>query len=87
LSNIHLVITTPKHFASPKKEEVEEYNDCMDLAIEMYQGKFKSVAVRLPDKSLVYPDHFYHGKSPYWAKGKMYAKVGNLKFIRLAEND
>jgi hypothetical protein len=86
-SNIHSVITTPRHFASPKKEEVDEWNDCMGLAKKMYSGEFAPVTVDLPNETQVYPDHFYHGKAPYWAKGKPYSKIGKLKFLRLAEDE
>lgn len=83
---IHSVITIPSHFASPKKDEVAEWNDCMNLAREMYQGKFEPLMILL-NNTHVYPDHFYHGKPPYWAVGKPYSKIGNLKFVRLSENN
>ena len=85
-SKIHSVITTPSHFASPRKEDDDAWTDCMDLARDMYRGKFEPLMIML-NNTHVYPDHFYHGLAPYWARGKPYSKIGKLKFTRLAEDE
>jgi len=81
--NIHKIITIPRQFAAPKYGEGEHWEECLKLAKEMYNGTFKFQSVILGNGKIIQPDHFFHGESPWWARGKMWHKVGGLKFLRL----
>jgi hypothetical protein len=82
-NNIHKVITIPRQFAEPKYGDGKQWEECLKLAKEMYNGTFKAQSVILGNGKVIQPDHFFHGTEPWWARDKMWHKVGGLKFLRL----
>ena len=81
--NIKKVITIPKQFATPIYGSGDKWNECMQIAKEMYNDTFKSQSVILGNGTVIQPDHFFHGKAPWWAVGRIWKKVDGLKFLRL----
>lgn len=81
--NIHKTITIPKQFASPQYGEGSQWQECLQLSESMYNKTFQSRKVILGNGVVIVPDHFFHGKAPWWAVGKIWRKIGKLKFLRL----
>ena len=81
--NIYKTVSISKQFASPKFGEGEHWEECLKLAKEMYNGTFRAQSVILGNGKVIQPDHFFHGRSPWWARDKIWRRVGGLKFLRL----
>lgn len=76
-------ISIPKQFAQPIYDQGDKWDECMKLATEMYGNRFKKQSVILGNGVVIVPDHFFHGKAPRWAEGRIWRKRGGLKFLRL----
>ena len=84
-SKIHRICKIPKQFAVPQKAKDDDWLKCHELVKQMYQGKFKPLAIITPNGDAIHPDHFYVHQSPmpFWARGRWKKRVGKLAFLRL----
>jgi hypothetical protein len=85
-NRLYRVCILDKQYAEPKYGDGEKCKECLRLAESLYNNTFIPKTVRLGNGEEVYPDHFFSGKSPWWAQGKVWKKVDGLKFLKLGSH-
>jgi len=73
-----------RQFAPPQYGYDDSWIEALRIARSMYDGTFLPLTITV-DKKTFYPDHFYHGVAPFWARGKKYVKIGRMKFLHLGK--
>lgn len=85
--NFYKVCSMDRQYADPiyGEEDDEDWEECLKLAIDLYNNTFVPKVVVLGNGETIYPDHFFSGTHPWWADGKVWKKVGKMKFLKLGK--
>lgn len=80
---IHKVCSLERQYAEPVYANDNEWKECLKLAKSLYNNTFVPKKVILGNGEEVHPDHFFSGRAPWWAKDRIWKRVGRLKFLKL----
>lgn len=84
VTNFAKTCKLPRQFAPPKYGYDDKWVEALRIARSMYNGTFLPLTITIEGK-MFYPDHFYHGVAPFWARGKKYVGRGRMKFLNLGK--
>lgn len=86
--NFYNICVMSRQYAKPiyGYDGEKKWDECMKLAKDLYNNTFEPKTVTLGNGKIIYPDHFFSGHHPWWAHGKIWRKVGKMKFLKLGKH-